>query len=129
MLDDEDGPVHKLVRKWEVALPLHPEYGTEPNVFYIPPILPARLTAENNFDESQARVPKEYLESLFGPAVNGALETLQREMDTTRSGGSSELMDTLIAYWWKDMFKPFDQDPGEIEWQRAAALQPDEAVG
>jgi ethylbenzene hydroxylase subunit beta/complex iron-sulfur molybdoenzyme family reductase subunit beta len=129
MLDDEDGPVHKLVRKWEVALPLHPEYGTEPNVFYIPPILPARLTAENNFDESQARVPKEYLESLFGPAVNGALETLQREMDTTRSGGSSELMDTLIAYWWKDMFKPFDQDPGEIEWQSAAALQPDEAVG
>jgi hypothetical protein len=61
--------------------------------------------------------------------VNGALETLQREMNTTRSGGSSELMDTLIAYWWKDMFKPFDQDPGEIEWQRAAALQPDEAVG
>jgi hypothetical protein len=29
-------------------------------------------------------------------------------------------MDTLIAYWWKDMFKPFDSDPGEIEWNRAA---------
>src|SRR3972149_779178 len=36
-LDNEDGPVAQLVRKWEVALPLHPEYGTEPNVFYIPP--------------------------------------------------------------------------------------------
>jgi nitrate reductase beta subunit len=41
MLDDESGPVHALVRKWKVALPLHPEYGTEPNAFYIPPALPA----------------------------------------------------------------------------------------
>jgi len=49
-------------------------------------------------------------------------------MQTTRDGGKSELMDTLVAYWWKDMFKPFDQDPGEIEWLRAAA-RPDEAVG
>ena len=23
-LDDESGPVHKLVKKWQVALPLHP---------------------------------------------------------------------------------------------------------
>ncbi len=122
-LDDETGPVHKLVKKWEVALPLHPEYETEPNVFYIPPILPARLTEANDFEDSQPRVPTEYLESLFGPRVRPALETLSREMASTRSGGKSELMDTLIAYWWKDMFKPFDQDPGEIEWARTAGGQ------
>ena len=29
-LDDAGGPIHKLVEKWKVALPLHPEYGTEP---------------------------------------------------------------------------------------------------
>jgi ethylbenzene hydroxylase subunit beta/complex iron-sulfur molybdoenzyme family reductase subunit beta len=129
MLNDEDGPVHKLVRKWQVALPLHPEYGTEPNVFYIPPVLPARLDSNNEFDESAPRVPLEYLQSLFGPAVEPALETLQREMAATRSGGKSELMDTLIAYWWKDMFKPFDQDPGEIEWNRTAASEPQETAG
>jgi ethylbenzene hydroxylase subunit beta/complex iron-sulfur molybdoenzyme family reductase subunit beta len=112
-----------------VALPLHPEYGTEPNVFYIPPVLPARLTDDHNFDEAQPRVPTEYLESLFGPQVRPALDTLSREMAATRSGEKSELMDTLIAYWWKDMFKPFDQDPGEIEWQRAAAQSPSEAAG
>ena len=37
-LEDEDGPIHKLVYQWKVALPLHPEYGTEPNVYYVPPI-------------------------------------------------------------------------------------------
>ena len=39
-LDDADSQVHKLVRTWRVALPLHPEYGTEPNVYYIPPWAP-----------------------------------------------------------------------------------------
>src|SRR5574341_1335871 len=27
-LDDESGPIHKLVKQWKVALPLHPEAGT-----------------------------------------------------------------------------------------------------
>jgi Fe-S-cluster-containing dehydrogenase component len=31
MLDDEEGPVAKLVHQWQVALPLHPEFG-RPNV-------------------------------------------------------------------------------------------------
>ena len=31
-LEDEDGPIAKLVYEWKVALPLHPEFGTGPNV-------------------------------------------------------------------------------------------------
>jgi anaerobic selenocysteine-containing dehydrogenase len=38
--DDQAAPVYKLVDHWKVAVPLHPEYGTEPNVFYVPPISP-----------------------------------------------------------------------------------------
>ncbi len=116
-LDDESGPIHKLVRKWEVALPLHPELGTEPNVYYIPPIGPSRLS-DGGFDDSEPRIPAEYLESLFGTRVHQALATMRSEMENRREGQQSELMDTLIAYWWKDMFKPFDRDPGEIEWTR-----------
>jgi DMSO reductase family type II enzyme iron-sulfur subunit len=127
-LDDESSPVHKLVRKWEVALPLHPEYGTEPNVFYIPPIGPSLLDADNNFDESESRIPKEYLESLFGPRVNSALTTLQTEMETTRNGGSSDLLDTLIAYWWKDMFKPFDRDPADVRWEPLPLVEAEDEV-
>ncbi len=117
MLDDEKGPVAQLVRKWKVALPLHPEYGTEPNVFYIPPVGPARLNDDFSFNEDTPRIPPEYLESLFGPNVGPALETLKTEMAKTKKGGKSKLMDTLIAYWWKDMFKPFDRDPAKIKWR------------
>jgi len=119
MLDDEEGPVAKLVNKWKVALPLHPEYGTQPNIFYIPPIGPARLSENGSFDESTPRIPTEYLESLFGSNVRSALSTLSGEMEKTRNGGQSDLMDTLIAYWWKDMFKPFDRDPADIQWVEA----------
>ena len=43
-------------------------------------------------------------------------DKLKTEMGKTRNGGKSDLMDTLIAYWWKDMFKPYDRDPAEIQW-------------
>ncbi len=117
MLDDEEGPVAQLVSKWKVALPLHPEYGTEANIFYIPPVGPARLSEDLSFDEETPRIPREYLESLFGPKVNAALDTLTTEMAKTKNGRKSKLMDTLVAYWWKDMFKPYDRDPAEIKWK------------
>ena len=42
-LDDQEGPIYKLVKVWKVAIPLHPEYGTEPNVYYVPPLSPPRF--------------------------------------------------------------------------------------
>ncbi|MBL8643696.1 MAG: 4Fe-4S dicluster domain-containing protein [Rhodospirillaceae bacterium] len=103
-LDDADGPIDKLVNKWKVALPLHPEYGTEPNVYYIPPILPPTYNEDGTLSD-KARVPMEYLEYLFGPAVHHALETVKTEMETRKESGQSELMDLLIAKDWKSLFK------------------------
>ncbi len=117
-LDDADGPVHKLVREWEVALPLHPEYGTGPNVFYIPPIGPHPLHEDGSIDETTPRIPTEYLEKLFGPRVNKALDTLKAEMAKTRNGGKSALMDMLIVYHWQELFGPFTRDPAEIQWKQ-----------
>jgi DMSO reductase family type II enzyme iron-sulfur subunit len=103
-LDDADGPIDKLVNKWKVALPLHPEYGTEPNVYYIPPILPPTYNEDGTLSD-KSRVPMEYLEYLFGPAVHQALETVKTEMETRKESGQSELMDLLIAKDWKSLFK------------------------
>lgn len=102
-LEDEDGPIHKLVYQWKVALPLHPEFGTEPNVFYVPPILPPSFDEEGRFSD-EPRVPIEYLRYLFGPDVDQALITMMEEMERKQDGKSSELMDLLIARDWKSLF-------------------------
>ncbi len=104
-LEDDNGPIDKLVNQWKVALPLHPEYGTEPNVYYVPPILPPKFDEDGNFkDDDDPRVPMEYLRSLFGPVVDEALITLHFEMEKKQEGKESELMDLLIAREWKSLF-------------------------
>jgi ethylbenzene hydroxylase subunit beta/complex iron-sulfur molybdoenzyme family reductase subunit beta len=115
-LDDEDSAVSKLVRRWRVALPLHPEWNTQPNVFYVPPLSPYRLREDFSVDESQRRLPLEVLESLFGPDVEPALRTLEEQLARRRSGEPSELLDTLIAYEWKELLGPFTADPAAIAW-------------
>ncbi len=103
-LEDQDGPIWKLVYEWKVALPLHPEFGTEPNVFYVPPILPPTFDDEGRFSD-EPRVPMDYLRYLFGPDVDQALITIMQEMENKKEGKASELMDLLIARDWKSLFK------------------------
>ena len=101
--DDPDGPIWKLVDQWKVALPLHPEYGLAPNVFYVPPMSPPQLDARGR-PTGEPRIPLSYLESLFGDSVGGALETLVAEREKRKQGTPSELMDLLIAYDWNQSF-------------------------
>ena len=116
-LDDEGSAVHKLVQKWKVALPLHPEFGTHPNVYYVPPLSPAPLREDGSFDESGERIPKAYLEKLFGPSVHGALDVLKTELDRKRRGQDSDVMDALILYRWKDALGHLTRDPADIVWK------------
>jgi nitrate reductase beta subunit len=55
---DPENPLYYLIRERQVALPLYPQFGTEPNGFYIPP----RWVARN------------YLYQMFGPGVDSAIE-------------------------------------------------------
>ena len=114
-LDDSEGPIHRLVHHWKVALPLHPEFGTEPNVFYVPPLSPYRLRDDRSIDTETMRIAPEYLESLFGPEVHGALDILRGELERVRAGERSELLDTLIVYRWKDLFGPFTTEPATVD--------------
>ncbi len=102
--DDPEGPIYKLVEKWKVALPLHPEYGLGPNVFYVPPMSPEKLDAQGN-PTGEPRIPMAYLEQLFGPGVRDSLALLESEREKRKRGEPSELMDILIAYNWNDNFK------------------------
>jgi dimethylsulfide dehydrogenase subunit beta/complex iron-sulfur molybdoenzyme family reductase subunit beta len=102
--DDEDGPVHQLVDRFKVALPLHAEWGTEPNVFYVPPLSPPTVDAAGK-PGSVPRIPTEYLRELFGPDVDRVLATLEEERSKKAAGGTSEVLDILIAYEHAKMFK------------------------
>jgi steroid C-25 hydroxylase beta subunit len=113
--DDQNAPIWKLVEKWRVAIPLHPEYETEPNVFYVPPLNAARIDSNGDLDFSEPRIPRDYLHKLFGPAVDHSLAVLQAEMKKTKTGGQSELIDLLIAYKWTDNFGGIDRDPSTVE--------------
>jgi complex iron-sulfur molybdoenzyme family reductase subunit beta len=105
-LDDLEGQVHKLVNVYEVALPLHPEYGTEPHVYYVPPLPgPPKFDAHGKPIPNSERIPIAYLESLFGAKTRKALATLEAEMEKRKDGGKSELMDILIAYKHSEMFR------------------------
>jgi nitrate reductase beta subunit len=55
----EDHPIDYLVRVRKIALPLYPQLGTQPNIYYIPPI----------------HVPTDYLQQMFGPGVQHAIDT------------------------------------------------------
>lgn len=105
-LDDVEGQVYKLVHQYKVALPLHPEYGTQANVYYVPPMSgPRRFDKAGKPIEGSERIPTPYLEHLFGAPVHDALKTLHAELDKKRAGKPSELLDTLIAYNHSEMFR------------------------
>ena len=52
----EDNPMDYIIKIRKLALPLYPQHGTGPNVYYVPPV----------------HVPNGFLEQLFGPAVEEA---------------------------------------------------------
>jgi|ETNmetMinimDraft_28_1059901.scaffolds.fasta_scaffold08885_1 nitrate reductase beta subunit len=55
--EDRQNPLYYMVKVAKVALPLYPQFGTEPNIYYIPP----------------RWVPRPYLQQMFGPGVENAI--------------------------------------------------------
>jgi len=102
-IDDQESSVFKLVKRFGVALPLHPEYGTEPNVFYVPPVLGPRVEMLNGEHTADPKISMTQLEQLFGKQVREVLKTLQAEREKKIKNQPSELMDILIGRRSADM--------------------------
>src|SRR6185437_1242531 len=43
----QQSPVYQFVKKWGLALPLHPEFRTLPMLFYVPPLGPVLAKTGN----------------------------------------------------------------------------------
>jgi nitrate reductase / nitrite oxidoreductase, beta subunit len=81
-------PVYRMVKEWEIALPLHPEFRTLPSLFYIPPESPV-ATAKNTTGRKtmdmvggetvlpnlhEFRIPIEYLARLLAAGNTSEVE-------------------------------------------------------
>jgi nitrate reductase beta subunit len=84
-----DNPIDYLVHVRKVALPLYPQLGLEPNVYYIPPV----------------HVPPPFLRQMFGPGVDAAIRTYRNAAnDADLAGllglfGSSE---SVMTRWRRE---------------------------
>jgi nitrate reductase beta subunit len=83
-------PVWALINRFEVALPLHPEYRTLPMVWYIPPLSPvADITG--GYDGQifaaieELRIPIEYLANLFTAGDPAPVRTVLRKLAAMRA--------------------------------------------
>nr|WP_218251196.1 4Fe-4S dicluster domain-containing protein [Candidatus Magnetobacterium casensis] len=99
----KENPIDYLVHVRKLALPLYPQFGTESNIYYIPPI----------------HAPVAYMEQMFGPGVGNAVKTYKNiPNDQTLKGllvlfGSMEK--TLSSFKVDEKFAyGYDGKGGEI---------------
>jgi nitrate reductase beta subunit len=101
----KDSPVYKFVKRWRLALPLHPEFRTLPMLFYVPPMLPiiaqvvegryevdgangngngkaAGMPSVSNVD--QARAPIRYIANLFSAGNEEVVAAVYRKLYAVR---------------------------------------------
>ena len=91
----QDSPVYKFVKEWKIALPLHPEFRTIPNLFYVPPLLPtmATITDEGMYETNtqslwagieRSRLPMQYLASLFTAGNEEKVKVVMKKLMAVR---------------------------------------------
>lgn len=89
-------PIWDLIMKYEVALPLHPEYRTMPMVWYIPPLSPmVDALRDTGHDAEQAgnlfgaidalRIPVDYLAELFTAGDPAPVTAVLRRLAAMRA--------------------------------------------
>lgn len=87
-------PVWKFLKQWGIALPLHPEYRTLPNLFYVPPLLPAIAdTSGGNYETTSqglwggiesSRIPMKYMANLFTAGDTVKVEEVLKKLMAVR---------------------------------------------
>ncbi|HWQ23953.1 MAG TPA: nitrate reductase subunit beta [Gaiellaceae bacterium] len=98
----QHSPVYRFVKRWRLALPLHPEFRTLPMLFYVPPMLPVIARLEGGRYEvdgasgngtgampslsnlEQTRAPLRYLASLFAAGNEEVVAAVYRKLFAVR---------------------------------------------
>lgn len=82
-----ENPIDYLVHIRKIALPLFPQFGLEPNVYYIPPV----------------HVPLNFLHQMFGPGADKAVQAYRNSPNDMDLAGLLSLFGSteLIVPRWK----------------------------
>ena len=99
-------PTFTFVKRWEMALPLHPEWRTLPNVFYVPPLLPLFAEKANGAAKTVAglftsgekgRLPLAYLANLFAAGDEAPVAAALRKLVALRLWRRAETVGDVEA--------------------------------
>ena len=89
----QKSPTLKYVKRWKLALPLHPEWRTLPMLFYVPPLLPVTASLiQGNYDLASdffsslasARLPIRYMASLFSAGDEDMVTSVYKKLFAVR---------------------------------------------
>jgi len=106
-----ENPIDYLVHVRKVALPLFPQFGLEPNVYYIPPI----------------HAPSRFLHQMFGPGVDEAIDAYRAAPDDPDLIGLLELFgctESLVSYWRREGDHVIGMDEARSELLRVPLREP-----
>ncbi|NLU83660.1 nitrate reductase subunit beta [Rhodococcus sp. HNM0569] len=89
-------PTYALIKRWRVALPLHPEFRTMPMVWYVPPLSPVVDAVARDGGDAEdlgnlfgaldaLRIPREYLAGLFTAGDVGVIDSVLQKLAAMRS--------------------------------------------
>jgi nitrate reductase beta subunit len=89
-------PVWALINRYQVALPLHPEYRTMPMVWYIPPLSPVVDVIKDTGHDAEdrgnlfaaidsLRIPVQYLANLFTAGDTETVDGVLKKLAAMRS--------------------------------------------
>lgn len=116
----QKSPVYKFVKKWGLALPLHPEFRTLPNLFYVPPLLPTMAFVENGTYETtsesfwgaieKSRLPMQYLANLFSAGNEKTIEIVLKKLMAVRLHRRNETVGDLPEREVKDPMGEVNMD-------------------
>jgi nitrate reductase / nitrite oxidoreductase, beta subunit len=127
----QKSPVYKFVKRWKLALPLHPEFRTLPMLYYVPPMLPVLAGMKNGQYElaraddgslrpllsslERARVPLRYMSSLFAAGNEQEVAQVYRKLIAVRIYMRSQRVKDIPEAEVRDALTQGHTTPEEVE--------------
>jgi len=121
----QNSPTYKYIIEWELALPLHPEYRTIPQLFYVPPLSPIMGRTGNGIYEELgtefftsldlARIPVAYLANLFAAGNEGVVRKSLKKLMAVRAHRRQQTVGDMDTAALEKLILEIGSSPKELD--------------